>query len=424
MPILKDVATVAFCDAQSTSEIHEKVLNEAVGALMWHTISLTKEDLEKFKQLRIVVRIGSGIDNIDHKAAGELGIAVCNVPGYGVEEVADSTMCLILNLYRRTFWLANMVKEGKKITGPEQLKDAANGCARIRGDTLGIVGLGRIGSAVALRAKAFGFTVIFYDPYLQDGMEKSFGLERVYTLQDLLYKSDCVSLHCTLNEHNHHLINEYTIKQMRPGAFLVNTARGSLIDEAALAAALKDNRIRAAAIDVHESEPHNLMTSNSPLRDAPNLIVTPHAAFYSDASAIELREMAATEIRRAILNRIPDGLRNCVNKEYFPSSAYPGASSAGGPGSSEPVNLLPNGVSYYQGGGGIPPVQQAHSTTAHEPPHSVTVTQGVPGSVVTSMAGLPPGLSSGLARLPSSPAASAAAMAAVAAAQTKDERIE
>ncbi len=121
-----------------------KVLNEAVGALMWHTIQLTKEDLEKFKALRIVVRIGSGVDNIDVKAAGEMGIAVCNVPGYGVEEVADSTLCLILNLYRRTFWLANMVKEGKKITGPEQLKDAAFGCARIRGDTLGIVGLGRL----------------------------------------------------------------------------------------------------------------------------------------------------------------------------------------------------------------------------------------------------------------------------------------
>lgn len=160
MPILKDVATVAFCDAQSTQEIHEKVLNEAVGALMWHTITLTKEDLEKFKALRIIVRIGSGVDNIDIKAAGELGVyalslalkshgfsppgvAVCNVPGYGVEEVADTTLCLILNLYRRTYWLANMVREGKKFQGPEQVREAAAGCARIRGDTLGIVGLGR-----------------------------------------------------------------------------------------------------------------------------------------------------------------------------------------------------------------------------------------------------------------------------------------
>lgn len=100
-------------------------MNEAVGALMWHTIMLTKEDLEKFKTLRIIVRIGSGVDNIDVKAAGELGIAVCNVPGYGVEEVADTTLCLILNLYRRTYWLANMVRDGKKFTGPEQVRDAA-----------------------------------------------------------------------------------------------------------------------------------------------------------------------------------------------------------------------------------------------------------------------------------------------------------
>ncbi|XP_014778068.1 C-terminal-binding protein isoform X2 [Octopus bimaculoides] len=318
MPILKDVATVAFCDAQSTQEIHEKVLNEAVGALMWHTITLNKEDLEKFKSLRVIVRIGSGHDNIDAKAAGELGIAVCNVPGYGVEEVADSTMCLILNLYRRTYWLANMVREGKKINGPEQLREAAQGSARIRGDTLGIVGLGRVGTAVALRAKIFGFNVIFYDPYLTDGIEKALGITRVYTLQDLLFQSDCVTLHCNLNEHNHHLINDYTIKQMRPGAFLINTARGGLVDELALAAALKEGRIRAAALDVHESEPFSM--ANSVLKDCPNLICTPHSAFYSDQSVSELREMAAGEIRRAIIGRIPESLRNCVNKEYFQSS--------------------------------------------------------------------------------------------------------
>lgn len=115
---------------QSTQNF--QVLNEAVGALMWHTIILTKEDLEKFKALRIIVRIGSGVDNIDVKAAGELGIAVCNVPGYGVEEVADTTMCLILNLYRRTYWLANMVREGKKFTGPEQVRDAAQVSGSLR----------------------------------------------------------------------------------------------------------------------------------------------------------------------------------------------------------------------------------------------------------------------------------------------------
>ncbi|XP_055616957.1 C-terminal-binding protein isoform X2 [Toxorhynchites rutilus septentrionalis] len=360
MPILKDVATVAFCDAQSTSEIHEKVLNEAVGALMWHTIILTKEDLEKFKALRIIVRIGSGVDNIDVKAAGELGIAVCNVPGYGVEEVADTTMCLILNLYRRTYWLANMVREGKKFTGPEQVRDAAQGCARIRGDTLGLVGLGRIGSAVALRAKVFGFNVSFYDPYLPDGIEKSLGLNRVYTLQELLFHSDCVSLHCTLNEHNHHLINEFTIKQMRPGAFLVNTARGGLVDDEALAHALKQGRIRAAALDVHENEPYNVF--QGALKDAPNLLCTPHAAFYSEAATTELREMAASEIRRAIIGNIPDCLRNCVNKEYFLRS-----STGGGAGGYSEDKKLIAGINggYYSGG-----LQQAHSTTPLEAPHS------------------------------------------------------
>lgn len=103
------------------------------------------------------------------------GIAVCNVPGYGVEEVADSAFSHILNLYRRTYFLANMLKEGKKFIGPEALREAAAGATRVRGDTLGIVGLGKVGTAVALRAKVFGFNTTFYDPYIPDGIEKALG---------------------------------------------------------------------------------------------------------------------------------------------------------------------------------------------------------------------------------------------------------
>uniref|UniRef100_A0A8D1BKX5 C-terminal-binding protein 2 n=1 Tax=Sus scrofa TaxID=9823 RepID=A0A8D1BKX5_PIG len=298
MPILKDLATVAFCDAQSTQEIHEKVLNEAVGAMMYHTITLTREDLEKFKALRVIVRIGSGYDNVDIKAAGELGIAVCNIPSAAVEETADSTICHILNLYRRNTWLYQALREGTRVQSVEQIREVASGAARIRGETLGLIGFGRTGQAVAVRAKAFGFSVIFYDPYLQDGIERSLGVQRVYTLQDLLYQSDCVSLHCNLNEHNHHLINDFTIKQMRQGAFLVNAARGGLVDEKALAQALKEGRIRGAALDVHESEPFSF--AQGPLKDAPNLICTPHTAWYSEQASLEMREAAATEIRRAI----------------------------------------------------------------------------------------------------------------------------
>uniref|UniRef100_A0A8C0ITK9 C-terminal-binding protein 2 n=1 Tax=Chelonoidis abingdonii TaxID=106734 RepID=A0A8C0ITK9_CHEAB len=319
MPILKDLATVAFCDAQSTQEIHEKVLNEAVGAMMYHTITLTREDLEKFKALRVIVRIGSGYDNIDIKAAGELGIAVCNIPSAAVEETADSTICHVLNLYRRNTWLYQALREGTRVQSVEQIREVASGAARIRGETLGLIGFGRTAQAVAVRAKAFGFSVIFYDPYLQDGIERSLGVQRVYTLQDLLYQSDCVSLHCNLNEHNHHLINDFTIKQMRQGAFLVNTARGGLVDEKALTQALKEGRIRGAALDVHESEPFSF--AQGPLKDAPNLICTPHTAWYSEQASLEMREAAATEIRRAITGRIPESLRNCVNKEFFVTTA-------------------------------------------------------------------------------------------------------
>nr|XP_019597740.1 PREDICTED: C-terminal-binding protein 2 isoform X2 [Rhinolophus sinicus] len=319
MPILKDLATVAFCDAQSTQEIHEKVLNEAVGAMMYHTITLTREDLEKFKALRVIVRIGSGYDNVDIKAAGELGIAVCNIPSAAVEETADSTICHILNLYRRNTWLYQALREGTRVQSVEQIREVASGAARIRGETLGLIGFGRTGQAVAVRAKAFGFSVVFYDPYLQDGIERSLGVQRVYTLQDLLYQSDCVSLHCNLNEHNHHLINDFTIKQMRQGAFLVNAARGGLVDEKALAQALKEGRIRGAALDVHESEPFSF--AQGPLKDAPNLICTPHTAWYSEQASLEMREAAATEIRRAITGRIPESLRNCVNKEFFVTTA-------------------------------------------------------------------------------------------------------
>lgn len=319
MPILKDVATVAFCDAQSTQEIHEKVLNEAVGALLYHSITLTREDLEKFKALKIVVRIGSGFDNVDIKAAAELGVAVCNVPSASVEECADSTMCHILNLYRRVLYLHMAVKEGSRPQSAESIRELATGATRIRGDTLGIIGLGRIGTAVAQRAKAFGFNIFFYDPYLSDGIGKALGFQRVGTLQELLFRSDCVTIHCNLNEHNHHLINDFTIKQMRRGAFLVNTARGALVDEQALAMALKDGRLRGAALDVQANEPFSY--PSSPLRDAPNLIITPHASWYSEQSCNELREEAAAEIRRAITGRVPEQLRNCVNKEYFVSNA-------------------------------------------------------------------------------------------------------
>lgn len=144
-------------------------------------------------------------------------------------------------------------------------------------------------------------------------------MQRVYTLQDLLCQSDCVSLHCNVNEYNHHLINDFTIKQMRQGAFLVNAVRGGLVDRKAFAQSLKEGRIQGAALDVNESEPFSF--AQGPLKDALNLICTPHTACYSQQVSLEMMEAAATEIHRAITGRLPGSLRNCVNKEFFVTSA-------------------------------------------------------------------------------------------------------
>jgi C-terminal binding protein len=352
MPILKDIATVAFCDAQSTNEIHEKVLNEAQAALLYNTINLNKEDLLKFKALKLIVRIGVEYDNIDIKAAADLNIAVCNVNGYCVEEVADSTLSMILNLYRRTHFLSQSVQQklatSKQLilnnssasavsslllnlspSTPEQTREVGQGCVRVRGQILGLIGFGKCGIAVAQRARSFGFKVIFYDPNIGEGFEKAIGgdVTRCFSLSELLQQSDCISLHATLTDTSYQILNEQTFKSIKQGAFLVNTSQASLVDECALASALKSGLLKAAAIDVFHNDAFNPI--NGTLKDAPNLLVTPNVSFYSEISSREMREMAAHEVRRGLLNKMPASLRNCVNKDLLISSNNNGSLSNG-----------------------------------------------------------------------------------------------
>uniref|UniRef100_A0A8R1DPB9 C-terminal-binding protein n=1 Tax=Caenorhabditis japonica TaxID=281687 RepID=A0A8R1DPB9_CAEJA len=314
MPILKDVATVAFCDAQSTQEIHEKVLNEAVAALMYHSIKLEKEDLEKFKVLKVVFRIGYGIDNIDVKAATDLGIAVCHAPGDYVEEVADFTLSLILNLYRRTYWHAKSFSETRKTIGADQVRENSNGSKKMRGSVLGILGCGRVGTAVGLRAKAFGLHVIFYDPFVKDGLDRALGFERVWTMDEFMSRSDCISLHCHLGDDTRQIICADSLRQCKPGVFIVNTSRSGLINESDLAAALKSGHVKGAALDVHDSVRFDSNGLN-PLIGCPNIINTPHAAWMSESTCKEMRIQAAKEIRKAINGRCPQDLTHCINKE-------------------------------------------------------------------------------------------------------------
>uniref|UniRef100_A0AAF5DSR2 THAP-type domain-containing protein n=1 Tax=Strongyloides stercoralis TaxID=6248 RepID=A0AAF5DSR2_STRER len=312
MPILKEVATVAFCDAQTISEVHAKVFNEAVAALIWQNMKLGREELEKFKSLKIIVRIGTVSSNIDVNAASELGIAVCSIGQDCIEEIADSTLSMILNLYRRTYFVAKYAQETSKAITMEQLKSACEGATKINGSVLGLVGLGRIAIAVVQRAKVFGFKIKYYDPIVPPGLDKALGIEKADTLEELFKTSDCISLHCPYNENTRYLINENTLKIMKKGVFIVNTSSGSLIHERSLAEALIRGDVKAAALDCHEVEPFD--SSSNILSKLPNVINTPNTCWYSSESCKELRIAAANEIKLAIIGRFPGDLDNCINK--------------------------------------------------------------------------------------------------------------
>uniref|UniRef100_A0A7E4VTT3 THAP-type domain-containing protein n=1 Tax=Panagrellus redivivus TaxID=6233 RepID=A0A7E4VTT3_PANRE len=312
MPLLKDIATVAFCDAQATSEIHEKVLNEAVAALMWNTIRLDRNDLVKFKALKVIVCLGGDTGNVNIQAASQLGIAVCNAPSACIDEVADSTISMILNLYRRTSFLNRVMEAGKPATGIEQIRDLANGTRRIKGSVLGVYGLGSYGGAVILRAKAFGFRIILFDPEAPEGAEKVYGIERVEQADNFFKQVDCVTLHCPLTGETEHLINEETLRLMKAGSFVVNTSRPELIHEPALVAALRSGHIKAAALDTQRLSDTNYAAN---FIASGQLVHTARTSWFSDESANELRVGAARELRRALTGQIPGDLKYCINAD-------------------------------------------------------------------------------------------------------------
>jgi phosphoglycerate dehydrogenase-like enzyme len=213
------------------------------------------------------------------------------VPDYGTEEVADHAIALTLALYRQLFPLDVEAKKlGWKIETSAKMR-------RLRTQTFGIVGLGRIGTAAALRAKAFGFRVMFFDPNVPSGTHKAVGIERVASLEELLKISDAISIHCPLSGETRGMIGEKQIAQMKRGAFLVNTARGDIVQKAPVFAALRSGHLAGAGLDVVEAEP--LRTADEAA--TPNLIVTCHAAFCSPEGMVEMRSTSARIARAAVL---------------------------------------------------------------------------------------------------------------------------
>ncbi|MFO0953646.1 MAG: C-terminal binding protein [Isosphaeraceae bacterium] len=294
-PILQDVSRIVLARATNEEELLPHVA-EADAFLLFHEIArLGEATFAKAPNCRVVVRAGVGYNNVDLEAARRHNVIVCNVPDYGTEEVADHAILFLLAVARRLVPCQTAIRAG------DWHYKLALGTPRLRGKTLGIIGCGRIGSATALRAKAFGLDVVFYDPYVEEGRDKALGIRRSYDLGELLGQSDFVSLHCYLDEGTYHLINARTIAQMRPGAILVNTARGPVIDEKALIEALDSGHLSGAALDVVEREP----LDNERLRQHPSIIFTPHSAFYSVEGFVELRRKAAEEIRRVLRGEAP-----------------------------------------------------------------------------------------------------------------------
>ncbi len=272
----------------------------ADALIIWHNMAMTAAGIARLKNCRAIIRNGVGFDSVDIAAARDRGIAVCNVPDYGTEEVADHAIALTLALCRQLFPLdAESKALGWRIKVEQRLR-------RLRELTFGIVGLGRIGTATALRAKALGFRVIFFDPYLPNGVDKAVGITRERSLDDLLARCDVLSLHCPLNRDTRHMITTRELSMLRPGAFVINTARGAIIKKQDILEALRTGLIAGAGLDVIEDEP--LRTHDEAA--TPNLIATCHAAFCSVESKLEMRSTSA----RIALAAVTGGrLENVVN---------------------------------------------------------------------------------------------------------------
>ena len=270
-----------------------------------------------FAKAKVAVRAGVGFDNLDLSGWGQKGVPVCNVPDYGTTEVADHAIALTLALTRGTSSYAPRLIEGGSAAWHFGLAPLVR---RHRGAVFGVIGLGRIGLAAARRAAAFDMKVVFFDPYLSNGVDLSTGFDRVHSLEALMASADIVSVHAPLSAETKGMLGTAAFAAAKPGLIVVNTARGPIIDLDALAAALRGGKIAGAGIDVLPNEPtdmdHPLFAAwrNGEEWVAGRLVVTPHAAFYSPAAMQDLR-LKSVEVVHALL--VEGRLTNCVNQQFL-----------------------------------------------------------------------------------------------------------
>ena len=278
------IAEAADCDA---------LLNTYAGPI-------TADVMSKMPKCKIIARYGIGVDTIDLDAATAAGIIVTNNPTYCIEEVAEHTMALLLSAARKITFYDRQVRAGKWEVPP------GKPIQRLAGSTLGLVGFGNIARQVAIRAAAFGMKVLYADPFVKEGQFDAPG--KKMELMDMLKQSDFVSVHPPLTPQTRKSINDEAFATMKPTAVIINCARGPVIDTDALVRALDAKKIAGAALDTTDPEP---LPNPHPLRGRENVIINPHAAWYSEQAMVGLQAGAPGEVRRVLSGEWPI---NVVNK--------------------------------------------------------------------------------------------------------------
>ncbi len=312
---LGDGVTIDHFRETDAAAVPEESWAACDAIILYHLMPMPEAVLTRAPRCRILVRAGVGFDSVDLAAAGKLGIPVCNVPDYGTTDVADHAIALMLGLRRALPFLSDRLRTDP--VGNWDFAATPMTQQRLRGQTVGIVGLGRIGLAAARRAAAFDMPVGFYDPYLPVGQDLASGYRRFDTLDDLLGWADVVSVHTPLTGETRGMFDAAAFAAMKPGAILVNTARGPIVDIDALHDALRSGRLGGAGLDVLPVEPpdpaHPLIAAFAADADwlRGRLYLTPHAAFACPQSLHDLRRLTGVTVRAYVDH---GRLRACVNE--------------------------------------------------------------------------------------------------------------
>lgn len=277
-------------------------------AIIVQYAAMTHAVIEQLENCKIIIKYGIGVNNIDCTAATEHGVYVCNVPDYGTDEVSNHAIALLFALCKKLPQLTKQLEAGEWSYAP------AVPLYRMDGATLGLVGFGRIPQLVAKKMVGFGLNIIANDPYISEEAAQAFGVTLV-DFDTLCTQSDYISVHCPLTEQTTRLFNAEAFKKMKPTAFLINTARGGILDEQALIKALNSREIAGAGLDVFEQEPPN---KDNPLLVMQNVVATPHTAWYSEQAIEALQKKVAEEVVNVLAGNRPWNLcnREVINEAF------------------------------------------------------------------------------------------------------------